>query len=251
MEKIRKQSTWSFGSHSLWLSKWWCPRWGWDTESKWESSLEGDGPWVPQEVWTGQGKAACYILLQSWGWPWGVSLGKQEVAEHLLAAFLVFWWCVACGWAWGIDLCFQDWSSGRHGLWLSRGVFPSRGYLPNLGAETQRRNGEGRPWKDGLWESSDTWMEAGEASCSWCSVAALGATLRIRFWNRDNGEGPSLGSLPGTLSSLGLFLSLNWVFARGGGWDTTKRKKPRWGFEIHRRCGQWQGEAVADVLLQH
>lgn len=116
MEKIREQSTWSFGSHSLWLSKWWCPRWGWDTKSKWESSLEGDEPWVPQEVWMGQGKAASYILLQSCGWPWGVGLGKQEVAEHMLAAFLVLWWCVACGWAWGIHLCFQGWSSGMHGL---------------------------------------------------------------------------------------------------------------------------------------
>lgn len=158
-------------------------------------------------------------------------------------------WCSG-GWAWGIHLCFWSWSSGRHGLWLSR-VYPSRGYLPNLGTGTQWRNGERRPWRDGLWKSSDTWTEVGEASCNWCSVAALVATLRIRLGNRDNGEGPSLGSLPGTWSSIRLFLSLNWVFARGGGWDTTKRKKSRWGFEIHKRCGQWGGEAGAIVLLQH
>lgn len=122
-------------------------------------------------------------------------------------------------------MCFQGWSSGRHGLWLmSRGVCPSRGYLPNLGAGTQRINGEGRPWRDGLWESSDTLMEAGESSCSWCSVTALGATLGNRLGNRDNGEGPSLGSLPGTWSSFRLFLSLNWVFVRGRGWDTTEEK---------------------------
>lgn len=66
-------------------------------------------------------------------------------------------------------------------------------------------------------------MEAGEASFNWCSVAALGATLGIRLENRDNGEGPSLGSLPGTWS-FRLFLSLNWVFARGGGWDTAEEK---------------------------